>query len=241
MWTLKAVVAAVFLQVVASQQQFPGNCPTPTILPFNDAARTKFTSSKWFEQTKYYAYLEDGYDCVTWDFSSQGTAGAMDAYVSLRGAYSHYYDYMRDSLSPNTKDVADYTYRCTSKPVTHLPLPGTYKYQLLAFEENTATPAETYAVAWSCAPSTYGHVEILWILTKSRTYNDAVIQRAIAKVQGSTVGLQVNESYLVRTRQDGCTNVAANNTNVFVPPKAEASMDKQELKKLLITRHNNTK
>merc|ERR1712168_419494 len=161
----------------------------------------------------------------------------MDAYVSLRGAYSHYYDYMRDTLSPNTKDVADYTYRCTSKPGSHLPLPGTYTYYLLAFEGTT--PADTYAVAWSCAPSSFGHVEILWILTKSRTYNDALIQQAIAKVQGSTVGLQVNESFLIRTRQDGCTNVAANNTNVFVPPKAEASMDKQELKKLLITRLNN--
>lgn len=239
MWTLSAVVAIVFLQVVASQQYFPGSCPTPKVLPFTDAQRTTFTSSQWIEATKYKATLENGYDCITWDFHSQGTAGAMTAYVSLRSSYWHSYDWMQDSLTPNTKDVADYVYRCTNMPGTHLPLPGTYKYQLLAYNEDKTTPANSYAVAWSCAASGSGHEEILWILTKSRTYDDTVVQAAIKAVQDPKVGLDVYENALVQTGQNGCTNLDANTTNVFVPPKGESSLDKQELKKLLIERLNN--
>jgi len=233
MWTLPTAVAAVFLQVVVSQQVFPGDCPTPTVMDFKDAQRTTFTNGPWYEQKKYYAILEKGYDCVTWNFHSAGTAGAMTAHVSIRNSYIHTYDYMQDSLTPKTTDKADYIYRCTQIPVFHTPLSGSYSYQLLAYHEDAATPANSYAVAWSCELSGSGHEEILWILTRSRNYSDTVVKAAIAAVEATGVGLTVHDGSLVQTGQSGCTNLASNATNVFGSPKGEASVDKQELEKLI--------
>jgi len=198
-----------------------------------------FTNGIWYEQKKYYATLEKGYDCVTWDFHAMGSGGAMSAYVSIRSAYWHSYDWMRDTLTPNTKDTADYIYQCTNMPVTHLPLPGTYKYQLLAYHEDATKPENSYAVAWSCAAgSGNSHDEILWILSRSRTYSETLINTAIAAVEDAKVGLDVYKSALIQTGQEGCTNGGSNATSVFGVPTSQASLDEQELRKLLVTRYN---
>jgi len=110
--------------------------------------------------------------------------------------------YMKDTLTPKSDaKICDYDYVCTSMPVTHLPLPGTYPYQIILTDT-----FKTYVVAWSCQNSGDGHDEILWILTKERNSAAAVSAKKTAVDKLKTItGFLVHESYLGDTNQSGCT------------------------------------
>jgi len=111
---------------------------------------------------------------------------------------------MEDSLTPTSDaKIANYTYACTSDPVTHLPLPGTYPYQILA------TDYTSYAVTWMCyqhGSDVDSHYEILWILTKHRNSMAALADKiaAISALAKLRPPLPAYQTYLGDVNQSGC-------------------------------------
>merc|ERR1739838_486892 len=168
---------ALLVPLATAPIHFPGNCPDTPALENCDLPA--FTSSIWYEHSKYTAKLENGYDCIKWTFAPG--SGEVRARVDMRNTFWKQDTYMKDTLTPTSNaNICDYDYVCTSMPVTHLPLPGTYPYKIIATDNNKFAANNKFVVAWSCQNSGDGHDEILWILTKERNSAAAVTAKTAA-------------------------------------------------------------
>jgi len=179
------------------QISFWGNCPTPTAVTLADPAEELTGASgsaiSWFEQRRYYSWLEDGTTCVSWRFAADGASSSKwKAVTNMRKPGATSVDMSSSFEFKNSATrAANFWHTVTKMPGTQTPLPGQYTYQIISVSAN-------HLVAWSCRQHWYSHEQNLWILTADQNPATSVITTAIdaAKKAGLTVDTSRLETVL---------------------------------------------
>jgi len=172
---------------------FWGNCPAPTTVTLANPA-VKLTGATgsaitWYEQRRYYSWLEGANTCVNWKFTADGTSTTKwNAVTNMR---KHGVTSVDMSSSIEFKNsatrVANFWYTVTKLPGTQIPLPGQYNYQIIAVHDD-------YLVAWSCRQHWFHNEQMLWIMSSAQRAETSVITAAIDAA--TTAGLTVDNRRL---------------------------------------------
>jgi len=172
------------------QEHFWGACPTPT-LPATTATAAALAANPWYEQRRYYSWLEGHDRCVNWAYTASG--GGLVAVTSMTRHASTPITMESRLVYRGTPPYPRFYYSQTKLPGTHIPLPGTYDYRIVVYNAN-------YVVAWSCRQHWFSHEQMLWVMTKDKNPATSVVTSALDAV--TTAGLTVDNRRLMTVRQD---------------------------------------
>jgi len=140
-------------------QLFLGKCPRPELeTPLNSAM---LTGNVWYEQRRYFAWLEQESGCVNFTFTSINQTTFRWTTNMTTPAFERATTISEIKFKdPNTKR-AHFQNKVTKLPGFDFGLPGLYDFRIISLTAD-------HLVAWACHEVLWWNSQDLWIMTSSR-------------------------------------------------------------------------
>ncbi|XP_045481706.1 apolipoprotein D-like [Harmonia axyridis] len=185
---MSLIILVLLLYVVQAQVPFLGPCPNVTSM---EGFQVEKYLGKWYEIERYFAVFEFAGKCVTAEYSKNS-----DETVAVHNKQSSSITGERSAIMGVAKVVGRPDGGRLSVRFPSLPVQFEAPYWILD------TDYENYSVVWSCLDFGIVNTRNTWILTRARTPNPEIMNKAYSILDK----MGIDRNLLLKTDQENCSD-----------------------------------